>query len=163
MVVEVEVKILQGFTKHPEQEEVEKERGQGAASKGLLGVRLPSPCLGRHFSLGAPALDGFGGHPKTPLTTYKRRGRGRGSHTHQSPLLAEPLLLSFSTSSCSGCLAKPCRIFTSTSTTTPSCCWTLRGDLHHHLRCSLERGEEGLHRHRTRDRVGKCCRNAAPD
>ncbi|KAK1697215.1 hypothetical protein QYE76_013912 [Lolium multiflorum] len=36
-----------------------------------------------------------------------------------------------------------------------------RGDLPH-LRCPLERGEEGLHRHRTRDRVRKCCRIAAP-
>ncbi|KAK1629655.1 hypothetical protein QYE76_003970 [Lolium multiflorum] len=34
------------------------------------------------------------------------------------------------------------------------------GDLPH-LRCPLERGEEGLHRHRTRDRVRKCCRIAA--
>ena len=32
MVVEVEEKILQGFAKYPEQEEVEKERGEGAAS-----------------------------------------------------------------------------------------------------------------------------------
>ena len=34
MVVEVEEKILQGFAKHPEQEDVEKERGQEVASKG---------------------------------------------------------------------------------------------------------------------------------
>ena len=34
MVVEVEVKILQGFAKHPEQEIVEEEREEGAASKG---------------------------------------------------------------------------------------------------------------------------------
>ena len=42
MVVEVEVKNLQGFAKHPEQEEVEKERGQEAAKRGRAqGVSSP--------------------------------------------------------------------------------------------------------------------------
>ena len=41
MVVEVEVKILQGFAGRPEQEEVEKERGQGAASSRAARVRPP--------------------------------------------------------------------------------------------------------------------------
>jgi hypothetical protein len=35
------------------------------------------------------------------------------------------------------------------------------GDLPH-LRCPLERERKELHRHRTRDRVRKCCRMAAP-
>ncbi|KAK1685364.1 hypothetical protein QYE76_046212 [Lolium multiflorum] len=37
----------------------------------------------------------------------------------------------------------------------------LGGDLPH-LRCPLERERKELHRHRTRDRVRKCCRIAAP-
>ena len=32
MVVEVEEKILQGFAKHPKQEDVEREREEGAAN-----------------------------------------------------------------------------------------------------------------------------------
>ena len=138
--------------------------GWGGNPRVSLGGKFPpSPFLGPHSSLLAAAL-GHWGCPQTDLPSYIRRGRGKGGDTPlDAQLLAAPSPLSFSTSSCSGCLAKPCRIFTSTSTTTPSCYWTLRGDLHHHLRCSLERGEEGLHRHRTHDRVRKCCRNAAPD
>ena len=45
MVVEVEVKILQGFAKHPEQEDVEKESEREAASSRLQGCGQPSPCL----------------------------------------------------------------------------------------------------------------------
>ena len=44
MVVEVEVKILQGFTKAPGAGDVEEERGEEAASRqSSKGCPLPSP------------------------------------------------------------------------------------------------------------------------
>ena len=121
---------------------------------GGVGVQLPS--LGRRTK-------GGGAGPLALLSTYIFRGRGQGKITILSSvsldrLKSSPILQIL----LPGLSAKPCRSFTSTSTTTPSCCWTLGGDLHHHLRCSLERGEEGRHRHRTCDRGRKCCRNAAP-
>ena len=45
MVVDVEVKILQGFAGSPEQQEVEKERGEGAASRGQPGCGQPLASL----------------------------------------------------------------------------------------------------------------------
>ena len=120
-----------------------------------VGVQLPS--LGRRTK-------GGGAAPQALLSTYIYRGRAKERITTLSSvsldrLKSSPILQIL----LPGLPAKPCRSFTSTSTTTPSCCWTLGGDLHHHLRCSLERGEEGRHRHRTRDRGRKCCRNAAPN
>ena len=107
---------------------------------------------------------GGGAAPQALLSTYIYRGRAKERITTLSSVSLDRLksspILQFLLP---GLPAKPCMIFTSTSTTTPSCCWTLGGDLHHHLRCSLERGEEGRHRLRTRDRGRKCCRNAAPD
>ena len=54
MVVEVEVKILQGFAGSPEQEEVEKERGEGAAKvRPALGLS-PHYIGGEGVPWGAP-------------------------------------------------------------------------------------------------------------
>ncbi|KAK1618361.1 hypothetical protein QYE76_023878 [Lolium multiflorum] len=62
--------------------------------------------------------------PTSPL--YKE-GRGQGRSTPKTPNSAAPL--SSFTIVCSG-LAKPCRFFSSTSTTTPSCCWDSEGIYH---------------------------------
>ena len=116
----------------------------------------PSPLGRRTKGLGQP--------PNPPLPPIYRGAGPRGETHNWSSVSLDRLLSSpFLQILLPGYLTKPCRISSSTSTTTPSCCWTLRGDLHHHLRCSLERGGEGRHRLRTRDRGRKCCRNAAPD
>ena len=76
----------------------------------------PTPPLGRRPR-------GLGQPPNRPSHLYKE-GEGQGRHHPKLPLAGRPLFpLSSSTIPCSGCLAKPCRIFFSTSTTTPSCFW----------------------------------------
>jgi hypothetical protein len=50
--------------------------------------------------------------------------------------------------------------FSSTTTTTPSCCWDSEEDLLDPLPAGTGRGR--LHRHCTCDRVRKCCLIAAP-
>ena len=135
----------------------ERGKGESYSNSPLEGELESNSPLGRRTKE-------RGWLPQALLSTYIYRGRGQGKITTLSSvsldrLKSSPILQIL----LSGLSAKPCRSFTSTSTTTPSCCWTLGGDLHHHLRCSLERGEEGRHRLRTRDRGRKCCRNAAPD
>ena len=56
MVVEVEEKILQGFAKHPEQEEVEEEREREAASSCSKGAASPP--------LASPLYRGVGRRPR---------------------------------------------------------------------------------------------------
>ncbi|KAK1681951.1 hypothetical protein QYE76_042799 [Lolium multiflorum] len=103
-----------------------------------------------------PSALGKGATPADLAPYIKRGGDGRPP-SHHCPLLWPPLS---STIRYSG-LGKALQLFFLHHHHHAVVLLELGGDLPH-LRCPLERGEEGLHRHRTRDRVWKCCRIAAP-
>ena len=77
-----------------------------------------------------------------------KEGQGRSPPellTLAAPLLLLPLQL----------LGEALQKFSTTTNTTPSCCWDSRRI--YYIRCPLERGEDRLHQHRTCDRVRKRC------
>ncbi|KAK1698779.1 hypothetical protein QYE76_015476 [Lolium multiflorum] len=89
--------------------------------------------------------------PASPL--YKEEGVAG----HHHPTIASSSCLSLHHTSGLGEALQ----FSSSTTTTAVVLLDVGGDLPH-LRCPLERERKELHRHRTRDRVRKCCRIAAP-
>ncbi|KAK1644496.1 hypothetical protein QYE76_062301, partial [Lolium multiflorum] len=94
-----------------------------------------------------------GGHPSR-LAPYIKRGGGAG---HHPPSLPPPLAATPSTYP-----LKPREaLFFLHYHHHAVVLLELGGDLPH-LCCPLERERKELHRHRTRDRVRKCCRIAAP-
>ena len=116
------------------------------------GARFPPPPC----AAGPRWVWGAGGPPQPTLPLYKE-GRGQGADPNSSQHLWPPLSSSIR---CSG-LGEALQVFLLHHHHHAVVLLGFGGDLPH-LRCPLERGEDGLHRHRTRDRVRKCCRIAAP-
>ena len=120
-----------------------------------LGGKFPSPLPLVPLALGPRWARG---QPQTAPSTYIRRGRGRGT-LPQDTIVCRPLSPS---SIALPRLGEALQTFLLHHHHHAVVLLGFRGDLPH-LRCPLERGEEVLHRHRTHDRVRKCCRIAASD
>ncbi|KAK1695645.1 hypothetical protein QYE76_012342, partial [Lolium multiflorum] len=103
-----------------------------------------------------PTLDGKGGHLGRPAPYIKRGGGGR---PHHPPIASSSGRLSLH-HTLSGLRRSPA-VFFLHHHHHAVVLLDVGGDLPH-LRCPLERERKELHRHRTRDRVRKCCRIAAP-
>ncbi|KAK1662374.1 hypothetical protein QYE76_050533 [Lolium multiflorum] len=103
-----------------------------------------------------PTLDGKGGHLGRPAPYIKRGGGGRPAHP---PIASSSGRLSLH-HTLSGLRRSPA-VFFLHHHHHAVVLLDVGGDLPH-LRCPLERERKELHRHRTRDRVRKCCRIAAP-